>query len=257
MDFSNQKVIKKELKGGSYIGPKFRNAWIENCLFDNCMFEKADFSHIADHGNIFNNTSFKTCKFQRAAIGYKGTRYDSCTFENCNFTGAIFIRGEFNNCHFLNCKLNGLDFNACSFEYCLFEGKLVDVWFRGGYGYSYGDKEFGIAKRNQMLNVSFEKAVLEDLTFSNECDLSTIKLPQSGSYLLFDNWMKRLTYLQSYPSILKGEDEKETEIFINSCLVHAPTQHWYLLNEMELKNEFGSIAADWIIEGLKAYDDQS
>ena len=85
-----------------------------------------------------------------------------------------------------------MDFQASSFENCVFIGDLNSVWFRGNFPTVSLKKEFGHAKQNKMFNVSFEKAALRDVTFSDDCDLSTITLPHKGQYLFFNNWNEQL-----------------------------------------------------------------
>ena len=58
-------------------------------------------------------------------------------------------------------------------------------------------KEFGYAKQNKMLNVSFKDAILHDVTFSDNCDLSTVLFPKQGMYLFFDNWNEQLDMIMN------------------------------------------------------------
>ena len=72
-----------------------------------------------------------------------------------------------------------------------------------------------------MKNVSFEEAVLEYPTFSNNCDLSSVKLPKTGNYKFFDFWEKRLEHLYSKANQWSKNEQKEAEIFAKVRLVHA------------------------------------
>ena len=73
------------------------------------------------------------------------------------------------------------------------------MWFRGGFPTESLKKEFGNAKQNKMLNVSFEDAILHDVTFSDNCDLSTVLFPKQGKYLFFDNWDEQLDMITTVP----------------------------------------------------------
>ncbi|WP_430909125.1 pentapeptide repeat-containing protein [Maribacter sp. 2-571] len=253
LDFDNVKILKKELVQGTYEKGSIHNCWLENSLFREVTFIRTDFSHTSDHGNVFDTVNFKNCKLNRAAIGYDGSKYMNCVFENCNFTGAIFIRGEFDDCKFVNCKLKGVDFGASSFMNCSFEGKVMDVWFRGGYAASYGEKEFGKARANTMLNVSFEEAELEYPTFSNNCDLSTIRLPKKGNYHLFDKWPERLTFLKGEIESWPEMEKKDAMDFIEAHMVHAKTQPWYAIGGRELEEDYKNLIWPKLIDGLKRF----
>jgi fluoroquinolone resistance protein len=200
--------------------------------------------------NDFNNCLFLNSDFSFAAIGYRGSKYVDCVFDKCNFKKAIFIRAEFMRCKFIDCKLKGVDFNASSFEECAFVGKLEDVWFRGGFALASDIEDFGEAKKNRMKNVSFEDAHLYGLTFSNDCDLSTVTLPSDGKYFLFNNWRQRLEKLKKEVNNWPQIQRREGEIFANSCLVHAKTQNWYLLGFDDIQKDYGLEVAKRIIATL-------
>ncbi len=225
------KILKRyHVEKGDFTGSSFHDCWIEDCVFEGAYFEKTNFTEMTDHGNVFNDCDFIGCKFNNAVLGYKGTKFINCRFTNCNFTRTLFIRGEFVGAVFINCKMKGIDFNASSFEECIFEGELNDCWFRGGFSTQLEMKKFGIPKVNKMENVSLEKVDLIDLTFSNNCDLSTVKLNNNGSYLKFDKWLRRLDFLQER-SIIFSEDERERVLFfVKIFRSHALSQDWYILN---------------------------
>jgi fluoroquinolone resistance protein len=211
------------------------------------IFENVDFKEMSERGNLFHKVNFSNCKFNKAGIGYEGSQYQQCLIEKSSFTKTVFIRGEFVNTQFVLCKLKGVDFNASSFEDCSFVGKLEDVWFRGGYAYVSDDENFGKAKKNQMRNVSFSDAILEGVNFSNGCDLSTIHLPITSNYILFNNWKIRLEHLKEVIKKWSISHRKEAEIFSSSYLVHAKTQDWFIVNIEELQRDFGVDVANIII----------
>lgn len=242
---SNANIINSDL---SYSNFKFTR--IEHSTFNNVIFERVEFCEFSDYGNQFINCHFGKCKFKGSVIGYEGTKFINCSFVNSNFEKTLFIRGEFLNCIFNACRLNRLDFNASSFENCIFYGKLDNVWFRGGYPFHSDIKEFGLAKKNQMKNVSFEKADLIDVTFSNECDLSSIIVPNNGKYFVFNNWDQRLLKLKNSVTNWPEKQKKEAEIFANSYLVHSKTQDWYIINTDDVVRYCGEDLATKIINEL-------
>jgi hypothetical protein len=247
LDLNGLKIKGFKTENSDFSNSNFNNSWIEKSTFINVKFDRVDFTEISDSGNLFNKATFFNCNFNKAGIGYEGSQYLNCIFDNSIFTKAVFIRSEFNNSQFINCKLKGVDFNASSFEKCIFIGKLDAVWFRGGYSLSSDIKEFGKAKKNQMLDVSFEKAILEGVNFSNECDLSRVTPPVTGNYQIFNDWKDRLEYLKTKIADWPVSQKKEAEIFANSYLVHAKTQDWFLINIEEIQQEFGIDVATNII----------
>jgi len=250
IDFSGLKIEKVNFDKIDLSFSSFKDSWLRGNSFDNVKFEKADFSEVSEGASIFNSAEFLQCSFNRAVVGYDGSRYDNVLFDSSSFRKTGFIRGEFTNCVFSSCKLKGSDFFASSFEDCTFEGILEDVWFRGGYDVSYADEEFGIAKKNQMKNVSFENAVLYGVHFSNDCDLSTIRLPKAKGYHLFDNWYKRLLHLSETIIEWPSEQNHEAGIFARSHLVQAKNQNWYVINASELDEEAGEETAGKILAVL-------
>ncbi|UUC44159.1 pentapeptide repeat-containing protein [Flavobacterium cerinum] len=237
-------VIKKnKLKNIDFSESYFAGAWIEKTEFIDCIFDKTDFTNFSDHGNIFKGVLFERCKFTKAAMGYNGSKYENCIFRNCDFTRSVHTRTEYNNCEFINCKLKGIDFSGSSFEDCVFEGKIEDVWFRGGFPLQSDDSYFGKPRPNKMKNVSFEHAELIDLAISDNCDLSTIKMPLEGNYLLLDDWRERLSKLEKNGKELLQNDRKEFELFITVRKVHAAKQDWMILNRDDLEREHGLTVA--------------
>jgi hypothetical protein len=143
-----------------------------------------------------------------------------------------------------------MDFNAASFEDCAFEGKLTDVWFRGGFRYPVEEHRYGPAKKNRMEHVSFAKAQLEDLTFSDSCDLSTIILPETGGYRRYDRWLERLLALQTKARNWSCPDDEEAAFFVKVYINHARNQDWMILSVKELRMHYCPNAADRVIETL-------
>lgn len=248
------KTLKRyNVEKGDFTGSSFYDCWIEDCVFEGCHFEKTNFTEMTDHGNVFNNCDFIACKFNNAVLGSKGTKFINCRFNNCNFTRTLFIRGEFIDTVFINCKMKGIDFSASSFENCSFEGELNDCWFRGGFSSQIEIKEFGIPKVNEMKNVSFEKSELHYLTFSNDCDLSTVIINSDTRYRNYDHWKDRLEYLRVRIQSWDEESKREADIFVRSHLIHAINQHSYIINQDDLVIDYGREVAVKIINALDNY----
>lgn len=231
----------------------FKSAWIEKVTFSNCIFSDVDFSNFADHGNKFENCSFLDCKFDNAVIGYKGSNFLKCTFTTCSFQKTQFIRPECKSSNFFNCKIRNVDFNASSFEDCTFEGLLDDVWFRGGFALVSHTATFGVPKKNMMKNVSFEKADLRDPTFSDDCDLTFVKIKNNNRYYKYDNWNKRLQFLKHSIDFWDDEESKEAEIFFNTYSVHAKNQDWFIINMDDLERDYGIKVTAKIVERLNSF----
>ena len=225
----------------------FERTWIEKSLFKQCVFISVNFSEFSDHGNKFKECTFINCKFSGAAIGYDGSLFESCIFEKSNFTRTLFSRPEFVNCLFKLCRLKNIDFNASYFEDCNFEGALADIWFRGGFPSVSDIEYFGTPKKNKMKNVSFENAELNDLTFSDDCDLSTVKIRNTNCYK-YDNWDERLQFLKSKINNWDNQNEKkEAERFVWVYSVHSKNQKWYIINVDDIIRMFGKQVAVKIV----------
>lgn len=219
--------------------------WIENKVFVDCIFNETIFRAVADHGNKFQNCTFESINFKNAIMGYDSSCYTNCTFKNVRF--GSFIKPQFKDCHFIKCNFYGVDCLASSFEHCTFVGKLDNVWFRGGFPTESMIKEFGYAKENKMLDVSFEKATLHDITFSDNCNLSTVLLPKQGTYLFFDNWNEQLNTIMREgtlsPSAITNEDIAS---FVEIYKVHSLCQKYYILNVADLLKEYSVPAVEII-----------
>jgi fluoroquinolone resistance protein len=233
----------------------FSSSWLEANRFENCLFVRTNFTDASDHGDIFDHCKFLYCKFKLAVLGYNGTRFRNCVFKECGFQKTNFIRPEFVNTDFINCRLKGIDFSGSSFEDCKFEGLLEDVWFRGTFAYQSYFKEFGRPKINRMENVSFENADLIDLTVSDGCDLSTVRLKKNGKYFKYDNWLKRLKVLErEIETWGTGEQKREAEKYVKVSMVHAQKQEWKILNLEDLERHYGGrTTARRIVDVLNEY----
>lgn len=142
-----------------------------------------------------------------------------------------------------------MDFQASSFEHCAFIGKVENVWFRGGFPTDSLRREFGHAKPNIILDVSFENAILHDVTFSDNCDLSTIVLPRQGRYVFFDNWDKQLNIIKKKGITHQSATTKDIIIsFVEKYKVHSDSQRYYILNTEDLLKEYSEKAVEIIKE---------
>jgi uncharacterized protein YjbI with pentapeptide repeats len=224
----------------------WKGAWVERCTFNNAKFDGAGFQKMAELGNEFIDCSFLKSSFREAGLGYKGSRFVTCTFDCVDFSLASFIRPEFGGCAFYHCKLDGCDLNGSSFERCRFVGSLRNVWFRGGFAHPDDVSRYGQPRANQMAEVSFESACLRDVTFSNACDLSSVKPPTDGHHELIAKWPEKLRNLQDRAQNWPAAASKAATAFAATNLVHARTQDWFILNRDDLEDEFGSEVAGLI-----------
>jgi len=149
--------------------------------------------------------------------------------------------------------MKDIDFDASFFDNCIFEGELNDVWFRGGFPLHSDCDRFGVPKKNEMKNVSFEKAELKDLTFSDNCDLSSVRIKNNDKYYKYNHWEKRLEFLKSEISNWEEKEKKEAEIFSDVHLVHAKSQQWYIINREDMERNYGKEVAVKIINKLNRF----
>ena len=224
--------------------------WLERSRFDRADFAGASFQVIGDHGNEFLSCRFSRTSFRGGVLGYRGSRFVSCAFDRADFSRALFVRPEFDDCEFRDCKLNGCDFNGASFERCRFMGELRDVWFRGGFALPADMSEYGVPRANRMTDVSFEGACLREATFSNGCDLSSVRIPKDGYHQLCAQWSQRLKILQEIARTWGPEARSAGSAFAAIHLVHARTQDWFILNRRDLDEEYGRDVADLIWQSL-------
>lgn len=219
--------------------------WIENRIFIDSIFYKTVFKVLAEHGNKFYSCIFEDINFKHAILGYDSSCYTNCVFKNIIF--GVFIKPQFKDCKFINCDFYNVDFQASNFENCEFTGKLNNVWFRGGFPTESLRKEFGYAIQNKMLNVSFEDAILHDVTFSDNCDLSTILFPKQGKYLFFDNWDKQLDKIIKDGMANQSMTIKNDIVsFVDIHKVHSEDQKYYILNVVDLLKEYDDKAVEII-----------
>lgn len=233
----------------------WKGAWLERCTFTNAKFDGAGFQKIAEHGNEFIDCSFLKSSFREAALGYKGSSFQRCTFDGVDFNRAVFVRPEFDGCAFYHCKLDGCDLNGSSFEQCRFVGSLRNVWFRGGFAHPNDVSRYGQPRANQMTDVSFESACLRDVTFSNGCNLASVKPPTDGHHELIARWPEKLKDLQGRAQGWPSAASNAANAFAATNLVHARTQDWFILNRDDLDDEFGSEVAGLIWRSLAATPD--
>lgn len=255
VDLSNQRIDCSYL-ANKYIRCNFYKSLfahsdtiyrIEGKAFIDSLFCGTIFKAAAEHGNKFYNCIFDSVNFKEAIIGYGSSCYTNCTFKNVRF--GAFIKPQFKGCKFIDCNFYDVDFQASSFEHCAFIGKVENVWFRGGFPTDSLRREFGHAKPNIMLDVSFENAILHDVTFSDNCDLSTIVLPRQGRYVFFDNWDKQLNIIKKKGITHQSATTKDNIIsFVEIYKVHSDSQRYYILNTEDLLKEYSEKAVEIITE---------
>ena len=221
---------------------QFDKAWIERCTFKNIRADETRWNNVAEHGSTFMDCTFSRANFRDAIMGYKGSQFDRCKFTDASLQRTQFIRPEFNDCIFKDCRYQNTDFNASSFERCEFSGEVRSVWFRGGFALPSLREEFGTSRPNKMLNVSFAHATLIDVTFSNNCDLSTIIPPVDSDHRLVSDWKNCLLMLQTTIQHWPTEEKMAGEIFCQTHLTHAQTQKSYIVSFLDLMEVYGAAA---------------
>jgi fluoroquinolone resistance protein len=127
---------------------------------------------------------------------------------------------------------------------------LKNVWFRGGFPLQSDIIHFGSPKKNEMREVSFENAELEDVTFSDNCDLSTVTIKSSNHYYKYNRWKSKLEFLKLESLNWDNFEKKEIDIFLKTYLVHAEHQDWYIINRNDLERDYGKDVSLKIIDSL-------
>jgi uncharacterized protein YjbI with pentapeptide repeats len=244
------RIVAVPLKGVDLGSAELTPPWMEHCLLEDVRFNAASLDGLSDQGNRFERCRFVGTSLVGAHLGYQGSQYYGCTFERCNFHKGGGIRAEFYGCRFADCRLKGMDFQASVFEDCVFEGLLEDVWFRGAYEYPEDERKYGTPKKNRMTNVSFAKARLDLCDFTNDCDHSTVTMPESGEYRRYDRWSKRLVRLQVQAERWDEPARSEGQLFVKVQMPHARTQEWMILGLAELQAHIAPYAAREIVRSL-------
>jgi len=229
--------------------------WIQDSKFTNVLFLRSNLERISVHSTHFIKCVFDQTNFDGAGIAYSGTRYEHCVFKKVKFSTTAFACAEFDDCTFEECKFNNADFCGCSFERCTFIGKVHDVWFRGHYPsvpdkpeiYNDFVRKFGSARPNKMKDVDFSNAALSDITFSDECDLSTCKLPHDEFVVGFSRWPKVLQAVEArIPFMFNPDDGKVLEL-VKVDVAQGESQQWYIVNF----RDFSKFLSLNVIERLK------
>lgn len=242
-------LSKKNFNRLDFSNGLLQKLWIEHCTFEDVVFDRANLSELLDHCNNFKSCSFHEADFRSAMIGYGGSRYENCVFEKARFSGTAFIRPEFNSCKFLKCKLKGVNFNASSFVDCVFQGKLEKVCFKSGFAESNQVLALGEPRKNKMTGVDFSKADLCNVSFSHDCDLSSIAMPTDNSHLLYDNWKERLERATKLINAWPENDRSRGLLFIESHSVQDDRQYWRVLNKNQIVKKFAPLG-EKILSGL-------
>jgi uncharacterized protein YjbI with pentapeptide repeats len=170
------------------------SGWLfENCHFENCQFDTTNFNEAKFTACKFRKSAFRKSTFKKAAInlnnGSDSGLIEDCNFNECNFREANFGFPIIRQSIFSNCHLRFCNFDASRFEDVKFEGKVETAFFNG-IPQSYSKPLFGFLSsfdpkkiKNEMKNVDFSSATIEDVTFANGIDLATIKWPDDETIL--------------------------------------------------------------------------
>lgn len=225
-----------------------KNVRITDCTFRNVEFSNGLMQELEDECNQYHDCHFRETRFRGSLFGIKRSVFNSCIFNRCDLAGLRFGIVEFNNCRFDNCELKGVDFGASSFVEVEFIGKLEDVWFRGRDPFvEFTEGVTAQPRTNEMSGVSFAKAELWDVTFSDNCRLSNVVLPMDGDHHYFDRWSERL---KSALEIIHGWNDSRSHNFVAAYVSHAKKQTEYILNCKALIAELGTEKGKQVLETL-------
>jgi uncharacterized protein YjbI with pentapeptide repeats len=182
--FRDGKLEHIAISNADFTSAQFYRLTLVNCTFHNCVFTSAVFLDSVVDACEFHQCDFRQADWRLALIGCHGTDFRRCLFDgvmlkDTGFFNAIFseidLRGE-------DCK--HIDFAASGFWDCSFEGALEDVTFRGDYLFPYQEEISGTPRRSGLHNVSFERASLKWVAFTNGCALDNIILPADGCAIM-------------------------------------------------------------------------
>lgn len=233
---------------------KSRQYWLTNKIFKNCTFEKCDFTYMADHGNLFESCVFDHVDFRYSILGYDNSKFINCKFIRVRFF-KIFHQPTFENCIFENCYLKNIDFNGSVFNNVTFIGKLENVWFRGQL--LTPSKQFLIRTLfNEMKNVSFKNASLRMMTYSDNCKLSSVILPEKGSYAYFGDWHNQLE--SAYDDFLKIKGPKDDSSIFYEIFNGHKEQNEQIINIDEVRERWHSNQmADLLLKSANKLNDEA
>jgi hypothetical protein len=103
-----------------------------------------------------------------------------------------------------------------------------------------------------MTRVSFAAANFQGLTFSDDCDLSTVTIPESDNFRKYDRWLERLLDLKAQAEYWPEPDKQGAELFVKIYIPHAQNQNWMILNCEDIRKHICWDAADRVIAALDA-----
>lgn len=231
-------MLKKYIK--EYFSKEvFRNVMVEGVVFVGCTFNKCRFKEVVEKGNEFIDCEFTNCTIENSYIGYNQSSFENCSFIENKIKKTSFICPIFKRTKFYG-TFSNIDFNASAFDNCVFEGQLKDVWFKGGFQSKAIAKRLGPSMPNKMLKVDFSKSTLNHTTFSNNCLLDTVLIPNDAKYLKVDKWNDFIACLESNKKNAKDNILTHLELFLNVYKVHASTQDQYILNTDDIIELFDS-----------------
>ncbi len=224
---------------------------LTDCTIRNVDFNQTSMKNLVDEKNRYENCDFQRTSFLGAQLGVGRSQFVGCAFNRCDFSGIRFNVVEFDKCVFDSCKLEGVDFGASSFADVTFIGRLGDVWFRGRDPFlEFSSGPAAQCRKNEMTGVSFAQAELWDVTFSDNCPLSTVILPNDGDHHFFDRWPDRLN---SALATIATWDDSLASNYVASFLPHAQNQTEFILNYNEVITELGKDVGKRVFKLMTSY----
>ena len=259
-----QKLNNLEFSNCDFSFCSFSHTTLENCRFQNCVFVGSSLTFANLDGCSMIQCSFRSAKFQGAQIGatyrHPETLFESVIFERCNFARTAFFAPFFRRCTFDHCS-KSLDFQASSFEDTSFSGRYSSLWFSNGWPFKE-DERFGVARPNLMKNVSFLASEVESFTFTHQCPLHDVILPQKGRYLHLCRFHQCLQDIQSEADKQIDRVKRELLYFIEFYNRRAgqtgdfpeyTTQEEYLISVDGLEQKYAPATVAVLVRVFQSY----
>jgi uncharacterized protein YjbI with pentapeptide repeats len=239
-----------EISDGDFSGANLRHLRIAVCSFKNCVFDRAVLSQCVIRASKFEACRFRKTDFRLAQIGTSGTIFNRCIFEGVQTARMGFGNAIFNETEFRGEDWKHVDFNASGFSGCSFSGALTGITFRRNYRFPTERQLRGEPKKMGLHDVSFENAELFWVGFTNNCPLTGVKLPRSGSAFMCSTE----TLLKCADQTIQGETfDKNAGVakFFNIVRVHSGTQREQVVSRNDIVRCCGVVTGAQLYEALR------
>lgn len=167
------------------------------------------------------------------------SKYERCIFDRCTFRNVVWTHGNVHMCTFVNCKYEESRlFRNAIVSKSDFIGELNGMFFTGAV---FRDaRRQRILSYNNLSSCNFGDAVFGDVSFHNNCDLSSVLLPHREKHQFVVDWDRKCDDLRSLfvsnPKYLNGNFKKWVA---SQCANDIPQRHT-ILNLEYLQRHFGN-----------------